>query len=782
MEFFGDGKMEKLNLIWRRSRKVQFAMGALAKLEFQYWLKCFFTSFSLLLVVTLPHLCFANSDGCDRCSSAIVTKAQQVALCHARMALECGDLIRKLDDFDRSRKLKNCGEEWTFGAVGVGLQLRTAGECIAGGAEGVWDTVTFIPKTMWSAWKTVKQSAADQASFKKFCDNDPIYGCKRDLMRGIPSLESLDPAKVSTNEILEKRAYWIRTIKNASLTPKFISERAEEAETYAKKREATGDTLDSRQDFQELMARAKMALVDAGIKFECYKSTYQTNLICYGASSVLAGVKGADILLKARKLAGATYSELSKIGKKALSPSEFSPGNTYATQFKGDPDIYELGFLRREGDEYIFKVGSKEYRRRADDVHEVRTLTAETKAMKLEDSSKSESFSANTKSKIINNLEGIFVHSVVTSGMAVSGIFMASLLTGPTKKIVELGSVQVIGKLSASRKVGIELVNEVTAYDSQLKGIGFRLPDKTNIVLNDRPLLPNFSGPVSHTFPLTILGRGAAESTIVMNPILYRSTVTRDLSVLRHERTHSVLFATYARDAYINSSLITREALADFFSAHAKNNPEIGKAAMNRNSALRNIETREANGDIKGPGGKGATQRTSLMDVLGGRNSHNDSLIISNALWRVRQALGSDTMTAVIKPIADDLNLHRGSATIIGAEGTAEYAKSEIQYNLASIKRTLSDRGLTDGVRQIDRLADELGITARRLSEDSNRLTRQGDFAYRGSEALNIHVIALHAGAAATTGAAAGYGINQFIPEANFFVREPNAKESQPSK
>jgi hypothetical protein len=729
----------------------------------------------------LSETSFANPELCKEVNPSLMTKEQQIALCETKMAVECGELIKNFDYDERSRKLRKCGEEWSVTKAVVGLPLLATGECVVGGVEGVWDTVTFIPKGLWSAWKLAKQSSEEQFKFTKFCDNDPTSGCKRDLMKGVPSLEGLDPSKIGTNDIIQKRNYWLRTIKNEPKPWKSLFERAEEGEAYARKREAQGDTPESRQDFQELMARAKMTLAEAGIKFECYNFTYQTSLICYGASSLLVGTKGIDKILKAKKLAGATHADLPKIARQALKTEELVAGKKYAFQFRGETDIYQLEFLRREGDELVFKVGSKEYRRSAGDIHEVRASSVESKEMQLEDVAKSNAAVEKSESEVLKKAKAIFRSARNIHATAWEGAFTAGLLNGPTKKIAEQGSVQVLGKLTASKQVGLELANEVTVYDTQLKGLGFRLPDKTNIVLNDRPLLPNTNGPFSVSWPLTILGRGSAENTIAMNPFLYRSTAARDLSVLRHERTHSILHASYADDAYVNSSSMTQEAFADFFSAHAENNPVIGKAAISRNTAIRNIETREAGGDLRGPGVKGSTQRVSLMDVTGS-GYHNNSLIISNALWRVRQAIGPETMNAVIKPIVDDLNLHRGSANINGTIKTAERARSEIQYNLASMRRTLSDRGLTDGVRQIDRLADELGITAPRLTEESNRLIREGDFTYRGRDVSNVQVIVFHAGGAAATGAVTGYGINQLIPETNFFVREPIKKESDSKK
>lgn len=470
----------------------------------------------------------------------------------------------------------------------------------------------------------------------------------------------------------------------------------------------------------------------------------------------------------------AAYERLPKLRDVTLRVDQLRPGQRYVAQFKGGIDTYDFRFLRREGDEVIYYSGLEERRRPAADFHEIRArndarpTNGEGRAKTSTDSEtplKEAVVGSPKNQKLKNSIRHIY--NDIVEGTHISGLVIT-----PKKLIAEVGSVKILGNVLASRKVGLDLAREVTAYDAGVSQLGFRLPEKSTIVLNDHPVLASFGGPVDFNTPIIIPGRGAAENTLYMRPIRSNPNAARDPSILRHERTHAILSASYRREAFVNQSAEVQEALADFVGAHFSGTTEIGMNSVGPNRVIRNIGTREVNGDIRGPNVRGALPVRTLMDV-DENHAHDNSLLISNALWRVRESIGQAKMNSVLKPLIDDLNFHRSSTRLEGPSGSLIRARSTIEYAISSFRKTLSDRAISDGVQQLDRLADELGITAERLRRRSEILTRTGNFDFDGVHQTTTDVILMHAPAVLTVGAVAGvgvYGASLVVPEAHITI------------
>jgi hypothetical protein len=242
-----------------------------------------------------------------------------------------------------------------------------------------------------------------------------------------------------------------------------------------------------------------------------------------------------------------------------------------------------------------------------------------------------------------------------------------------------------------------------------------------------------------------------------MQPVLWSKKTLTEPSISFHERAHSVLYRTYSGKAFVNQNKTVQEALADFTAAHITGSPVIGQGAM-LGKDLRNVETR-TNGLEK-------KSVDSLLSIRAGINAHDDSMLFSNILWRLRQKLGPEKMSSALKPMIDDLNRHHDSFLELskakqatGKVDARQKTIDEFEYFLASLLKSSETLGIHNEVApEIQKAVAELHLDETKIDALSKGLARSKDtYAYDGQGRLLQGVILTGYGVAGIALDAYGY-------------------------
>jgi hypothetical protein len=312
------------------------------------------------------------------------------------------------------------------------------------------------------------------------------------------------------------------------------------------------------------------------------------------------------------------------------------------------------------------------------------------------------------------------VNSVITLPIMMS--IFSKLIFHPYKNLAKRESIEIVGGVLSSPKLGEEIASGLESFDKQFVQLGFRRPLATRIILNDAPILPSITGPFAVRYPVFNIWNMNAKKVIVLNPLLWNKKVIRDTSVLAHERMHAFLAQTYDESAFINKSQAFQEALADFGAAHFTGDPIIGRELLKNNTlSIRDISTREA-------GEKSINKLTDLTIIY-----HDNSLFVSNFLWRMRQEMGSEETSVVLKPIVDDLNAFRASylalekkEKVVTSTPTQQYI-NDLEYFMAVMKIRNQSNAFKDHVWSlVDESSSELSLNKSRIEKMVQTLKSDG--------------------------------------------------------
>ncbi|MGE3260496.1 MAG: hypothetical protein AB7K68_01845 [Bacteriovoracia bacterium] len=349
----------------------------------------------------------------------------------------------------------------------------------------------------------------------------------------------------------------------------------------------------------------------------------------------------------------------------------------------------------------------------------------------------------------------------------------AGLMTYPYRSLAKAGTIRVMGKIGSGKAAAEEALANLVAYDHAMGQLGFRTPASTRLVMAENSYHSSI-GPFSVSAPiLNIRDFRLPENTIAMNPFLTNRLAATSKSVLLHERTHGILHATYDKKAFINKDNTIQEALADFMAAMNLDDPAMGMGALHPDLPIRDIAT----------GVSGGGKWVVSPENFGGRY-HDNSMLFSRTLWRLKEAIGKEKMQALIKPIIDDLNLHHASA--VKRLGLNEVGTDTWNYGyfLSSLRKTLIDKGERKGADFIEKESAVHGMKTEMFRiEGVNGLSRAGDFSYKKGEKIWQGLV-VHAEGAAVVGAAAapvgaaGYGI-VYAREQDKKFREQRKSENQ---
>lgn len=698
---------------------------------------------ALLITIAAPQ---AQADDMN-CRTFLGAPINPIHACEIELSAKCCDVWAKLERSEFPQK-RSCQTEPILNRT-----LSIPIGCVDGVVEVVWDTVIFIPETLAKLWDLARISNKAQSEFIRKCEADTTTACKRNLMTGIPTLERRDPSKIHTSEILRLRDAYLNLANQLERNPipKNLWERAEESERLETLRTEAAAPIPRNTDPLEALANLGLkALEKAGVKWDCYNSFARSEMLCYAAGSVALGIGGGTLLAKAIKVAGKGQAGVQLASVTQLGINDLKAGKHFQIHFMNSTRVEDLTFLRTEGDTLIFKNGNKvEVPITKVEIAEIRTGS---KPKPIKDTPRTET----AKSDERTMLDKYVVEPTAKMGEAIQYMVLGGQLGGnqfrALKLVTKENGVTVLSRIKTDPQVANQLVKTLKTTDENTRALGFRVPETTRVLILDKALLPSIQGP--HAIPADIMSTvhlrdiRLPESQIAMKPILMRPDAARDSSVLVHERTHTILHATYSPESYVNTNKTIQEAFADILAADQMNSPVIGLDALGETKFIRNIATREAAGDARAVGAKNSVSRNSILDIDAG-SYHDNSLLYSNALWRVRQTIGQSEFRQVLKPIIDDLNLHSSAGRFTDIPSAPEM-RQDFQFFLASTRKTLEERGHTRAVQEMDRLADELKIGSGESRALSHRLQRATDrsIAYAGERAPVHQVIAYHVGIA----------------------------------
>jgi len=395
-------------------------------------------------------------------------------------------------------------------------------------------------------------------------------------------------------------------------------------------------------------------------------------------------------------------------GSRPQTELKFEKGMRYRVQLKSDPSLYNLKYkgLSAEGDHILHEfIGTKGayYRIPMEDI-----------------------FAARPKGMAYTHFERWLN---TAKEMILKSQALARQLFLPIQDLAQKESaVQVVGTGRSSLKGAEQIAERVYGFDQHFLSLGFQRPLKTLIWYEDRSLLPDFYGPFA--LNAEVINRPSqkiADATISTGR---DSQYVNDTSLLLHERTHTLLNRTYRSEAWVLENVRFEEALSDFFSAHWLDAPVIGDNGTG--SAIRNLKTREARLGLR------SYNRKDLLSLQEKPEEHLDSLLISHALWSVREALGKELLSESLKLIVDSLNKHHQSyQESLRAEGR-EYTEGpsaatyDLEYTLVVLKKlNQSDWQKTSVDEVISRLVQEYQLSDTRIERLAQKLQKsEADFSY----------------------------------------------------
>lgn len=268
---------------------------------------------------------------------------------------------------------------------------------------------------------------------------------------------------------------------------------------------------------------------------------------------------------------------------------------------------------------------------------------------------------------------------------------VARLITWPFRNLKsESDRIEVLGAPRTSADLGATISKSLAPFDRKLETLGFSIPAKTRIYVNERPLVPDLTGPFFNETPVVNIWRGfKGVPTILMSPFFFwQHSMVKDESVLLHERVHSLLFTNFSMKSFVNQSASLQEAFADFVTAHFRNDPTLGKDLFGEGVPVRDIDARTlfTLGD----------PRKSVSPLFSNLSAdiYEKSLRYSHLLWRLRTRVGAEAIDHLLHPLVENLNAYHASylaqlavAPARNQSPSVEHAR-DLEFFLAVLKKT----------------------------------------------------------------------------------------------
>ena len=303
-----------------------------------------------------------------------------------------------------------------------------------------------------------------------------------------------------------------------------------------------------------------------------------------------------------------------------------------------------------------------------------------------------------------------FIHSIFQSPNVIEESIISIFALGensvrtiqfltPQRELFTRPGIEVVGTLISSKKTGEQIAQNLADFDRAIDSLGLEKPTLTKVIVSDRTILPSM-GSIQYEYNLSNLWRKSeANHTIHMKPILYSYRAATNPLILFHERTHSVLTNTYNRDSFVLINLPVHETLADFLPTHFTGKPEIIKIM----GLSRNVN-------------QVPQQTSSIFSLLGDPNGPAKKF--SYTLWTLRERMGKEEMTSLIRPFIDGLNQYHESFT-------KKYTGDKYEYFMAVLKKTLREKGhIKEADEFISEISTELGLDVALVDDIAVSITK----------------------------------------------------------
>jgi hypothetical protein len=254
---------------------------------------------------------------------------------------------------------------------------------------------------------------------------------------------------------------------------------------------------------------------------------------------------------------------------------------------------------------------------------------------------------------------------------------IAKMMFGLKKRITETPRITLYGSLLSSKEAALTIAQHLQSFDDKLTAMGFELPNKTYIYVNDRPRTLPGVGPFAINGSLWSPWRGSSDASIHLRAADHEVQIVSNPKALFHERAHTMLRFQYEPKAFFNLPHATaiQEGITDFLAAHALNNATV-KDSDTYNRSLVRASVNEEQSDF-------ALTRQEFR--IG--DSHYNSLAYSSVLWHLRESLGEVRLSQDIKPILDSFARSQGPYPGFFADDPLELENATFQYFLATLKR-----------------------------------------------------------------------------------------------
>ena len=292
---------------------------------------------------------------------------------------------------------------------------------------------------------------------------------------------------------------------------------------------------------------------------------------------------------------------------------------------------------------------------------------------------------------------------------------ISRMMYEPRPRVFNAKGVEIFGNFGSQqhRERGQLVGRVLTEFDDFLKSAGFRTPARTIIHIRDTQYAKKIMlGPYCINEGLWSPWRGYSDNTISLLPYGGESAIVTSPTVIMHERVHSMLAVTYRHDAFFNrpTAKSLQEAIPDFLAAHFSGTPVVaGEISQSRDL------TKVVSG---ARGGFPVTRNIFRTDQF--MSQYHNSLAYSGILWRLREAIGAERMTADLKGLIDTLAKTGGPYTSFISSTPLEIEHGNMQHFLRTLSRFYKNDAVA--MRVIDEAAN-----ANLFTLDGLTPTRMGD-------------------------------------------------------
>ena len=247
---------------------------------------------------------------------------------------------------------------------------------------------------------------------------------------------------------------------------------------------------------------------------------------------------------------------------------------------------------------------------------------------------------------------------------------MEQLMLMPQRKLAVGPGIEVVGSFLSSKRSGELVIQSLEDFDRAMKSAGLEKSTVTKIYIpKEKPLLQNsFLGNYFKVKLINLWRKSEAGDLIIMRPNRHFRLAEHPYPLF-HERGHSILIGMYEIKAFVHSNIPLQEGLADFLAAHYMGVPKLRYS----DNFIFNI--------------------SKVPPLPLTTHFYRSGKVFSHILWKLRERIGPEAMTSLLRPFLDGLNQYYESFARGRKAGKSFVLKPEYNYFMAVLKRTLQEQG-----------------------------------------------------------------------------------------